>query len=147
MVYAARDTTVTRVISIVGADHGVLGRRLNADTAYRSTLRLRLTQAEAPRGSVRFDAAAAVEAMRQRQRDNDLVLLAPRFDHRAVLLIGGWDDTTAPIKGEILPVYRALRAQAGADAAGVAYPAGHSLQTQRDRVADDIVAWASTRLL
>jgi len=146
MVYAARDTTVTRVISIVGADHGVLARRLNADTAYTSTLRSRLAQAEAPRGSVRFDAMTAVDEIRRRERDNDLVRLAPYFDRRAVLLVGGWDDMTAPIESEILPVYRALTARAGADATILAYPTGHSLRTQRDRVADDIVAWLTKRL-
>ncbi|WP_411281384.1 alpha/beta fold hydrolase [Gemmatimonas sp.] len=36
MVYDARDATVTRVIFIVGADHGVLARRLKADSAYAS---------------------------------------------------------------------------------------------------------------
>ena len=146
MVYAARDTTVTRVISIVGADHGVLARRLNADTAYASTVRSRFAEAEAPRGPIRFDAMAAVDEIRRRERDNDLVRLAPHLDHRAVLLVGGWDDMTAPIEREILPVYRALAARAGADATILAYPAGHSLRTQRDRVADDIVLWLTSRL-
>lgn len=112
MVYAARDTTVTRVISIVGADYGVLARRLDADTAYASTVRSRFAEAEAPRGPVRFDAMAAVDEIRRRERDNDLVRLAPHLDHRAVLLVGGWDDMTAPIGREILPVYRALAARA-----------------------------------
>ena len=146
MVYAARDTTVTRIISIVGADHGVLARRLDADTAYMSSIRSRLAEAEAPRGPVRFSAPAMVDEMRRREHDNDLVRLAPNFDHRAVLLIGGWDDMTAPIERDILPVYRALTARAGADAAILAYPAGHSLLTQRERVADDIVAWLTKRL-
>ena len=146
MVYAARDTTVTRIISIVGADHGVLARRLDADTAYMSSIRSRLAEAEAPRGPVRFSAPAMVDEMRRREHDNDLVRLAPNFDHRAVLLIGGWDDMTAPIERDILPVYRALTARAGADAVILAYPAGHSLLTQRERVADDIVAWLTKRL-
>lgn len=146
MVYAARDTTVTRIISLVGADHGVLARRLNADSAYRSSVRSRLAEAEAPRGPVRFDASATVEEIRRRERENDLVLLAPHFDRRAVLLIGGWDDTTAPIEREMLPVYRALTARTGADATILAYPSGHSLLPHRDRIADDIVAWLTRRL-
>lgn len=146
MVYAAHDTTVTRVISIVGADHGVLARRLNADSGYRSALHRRLAEAEAPRGPVRFEATATIEEVRRRERENDLVLLAPRFAHRAVLPVGAWDDMTAPLEREILPVYRALTAIEEVDATILAYPAGHSLDRQRDHIADDIVAWLTERL-
>lgn len=89
---------------------------------------------------------ATFDEIRRREHDNDLVRLAPYLDRRAVLLIAGWDDTTAPIERDILPVYRALAAREGADATILAYPAGHSLRTQRDRVADDIVAWLTSRL-
>ena len=65
---------------------------------------------------------------------------------RKWLVTGGWDDVTAPIESESLPVYRALAARAGADATILAYPAGHSLRPHRDRVADDIVAWLIKRV-
>jgi hypothetical protein len=116
-----------------------------ADTAYASRIRGSLARAVAPRGAVRFEPEALFDELVRRERDNDLVRLAPRLDHRAVLLIGGWDDTTAPIESEILPVYRALAGRPGADATILAYPEGHSLRTQRDRVADDIVAWLAKR--
>lgn len=145
MVYAAGDTTVHRVVTIVGADHGLAARRIKADTAYASRIRGALAAAAVPRGSVRFEPEALFDELVRRERDNDLVRLAPRLDHRAVLLVGGWDDMTAPIESEILPVYRALAAQPGADATVLAYPEGHSLRTQRDRVADDIVAWLTKR--
>jgi uncharacterized protein len=145
MVYAAGDTTVHRVVSIVGADHGLAARRIGADTAYASRIRGALARAAGPRGSVRFEPDSLFVEMVRREHDNDLVRLAPRLDHRSVLLVGGWDDMTAPIESEILPVYRALAARSGADATILAYPEGHSLRTQRDRVADDIVAWLNKR--
>jgi len=145
MVYAAGDTTVHRIVTIVGGDHGLAARRIKADTAYASRIRGALAGALAPRGSVRFEPKALFDELVRRELENDLVRLAPRFDHRAVLLIGGWDDMTAPIESEILPVYRALAARPGADATILAYPEGHSLRTQRDRVADDIVAWLTKR--
>ena len=143
MVYAAVDTTVHRVVSIVGADHGLAARRIKADTAYASRIRNALAGAAAPRGPVRFEPETLFDEMVRRERDDDLVRLAPRFDHRAVLLVGGWDDTTAPIESEILPVYRALAARPGADATILAYPEGHSLRAQRDRVADE--SWLGSR--
>src|SRR5215207_3326723 len=50
MVYAAGDSTVRRVISIVGADHGVLARRIRSDTSYAANVQATLTRTRAPQG-------------------------------------------------------------------------------------------------
>ena len=146
MVYAARDSTVRRVISIVGADHGVTARRIRGDTAYAARLRSALAGSRSPRGSVQFEPEVLIEELLARESDNDLVRLAPRLADRAVLLIGGWRDLTAPIERDLLPVYRALTAEKVSDATILAYPDGHGLRSHRERVADDIVAWLTPRL-
>ncbi len=146
MVYAARDSTVHRIISIVGADHGVTARRIRGDTRYAAALLEVLARDQAPNGSVRFEPEVAVQDLLDRENENSLVDLAPRLADRAVLLIGGWDDPIALIERDLLPVYRALTAHEGADATILAYPDGHGLRSHRERVADDIIDWLTPRL-
>lgn len=146
MAYAASDPSVTRIVSIVGADHGVLARRVRSEAGYEARLRQTLTDTKAPDGPVTFEPDALIREVVAMEPQTDLVLQAPRLANRAVLLIGGWNDTTAPIEREILTVYRALRRTEGADATILAYPDGHGLASSRERVADDIVAWTKARM-
>jgi len=146
MVYAVGDPSVKLVVSIVGADHGVLARRIRNEAGYASRVQETFARSRAPGGTVRFDPDALVRELIAREGDNDLVALAPKLANRNVLLIGAWADETAPIERDILPLYRALVRQKGSDVTIIAYPDGHGLASERDRVADDVMAWLATRM-
>ena len=144
MVYAAADPSITHVVSIVGADHGVLARRIRDEAGYAARLQETLSRSRA-NGTVRFDPDALMREVLTREADNDLVALAPRFANRSVYLVGAWADQSAPIERDILPFYRALGRQPGSDVTIAAYPGGHGLGGQRERIADDLAAWLDAR--
>ncbi len=141
ILHAARDTSVRRVLSIAGADHGTYARRIREEPGYRDAIRQVLANARAPQGSVRLDPDAIIDDIVANESRYSHPVHAPRFAGRAVLLIGGWDDRTCPIEREILPMYRALEAVPGSAASIIAYADGHSFRASREKMADDIHAW------
>jgi pimeloyl-ACP methyl ester carboxylesterase len=141
ILHAARDTSVRRVLAIAGADHSVYARRIREEHGYREAIRSVLENAKAPRGRVRFDPDALLDEIVANESAYAHPPHAPRFAGRAVLLIGGWEDSTCPVEREILPMYRALKAAPGSDPSVIAYPDGHAFGNSRERLAEDIHAW------
>lgn len=141
ILHAARDTSVRRVVSMAGADHGSYARRLRDVAGYRETLRGVLASARAPEGQIRLDPDAIVDDILANEAGYSHPAQAARFAGRAVLLVGGWDDGTCPIEREILPMYRALKAVPGSEASIVAYGDGHAFAASREQLARDVHAW------
>lgn len=141
ILHAARDTSVQRVLSIAGADHGTYARRLREEPGYRDAIRGVLAGARAPQGPVRLDPDAIIDDIVANESRYSHPQHAPRFAGRAVLLVGGWDDRTCLIERELLPMYRALKAVPGSHASIIAYPDGHSFSASRGQLAEDILVW------
>ncbi len=139
MAYAARDSTVDDVVSIAGNDLGEYARRLRRDSALAAGLHDRLTRMET------VDPDAVIREI----LDNEAVFghteNAPRLAHRAILLMGGWDDPIAPMETVVLPFYRALKRQPASDVTIMAYPDDHSFRNSREEMAADIRAWLERR--
>lgn len=72
---------------------------------------------------------------------------APRLADRSILLIGGWDDATAPIETVLLPFYRALKQQLDSDVTIIAYADGHFFSRSREEMASNIRSWLARQLL
>ncbi len=138
---AARDTSVRRVLSIAGADHGTYARRIREEPGYRDVIRRVLTGARAPQGSVRFDPDAVINDIVAKESAYSHPPNARSFAGRAVLLVGGWDDSTCLIERELVPMYRALKSVPGSDARLIAYADGHSFRASRAALAEDIHQW------
>ena len=141
MVYAARDTTVRRVISLAGADHGEYARMVRRDPTYAAALRERLGAARAPEGPVRFNLDSLFADILANERLYGHPENAPRLADRSILLLGGWDDTDTRIETMVLPMYRALKRQPRSDVTIIVYQDDHSFGSSRERVATDIREW------
>jgi len=61
MVYAARDTSVRRVISIAGNDFGEFARELQRSAAFAEGIRRMLRSTREPEGPARFDMEAGLK--------------------------------------------------------------------------------------
>ncbi len=141
ILHAARDTSIRGVLSIAGADHGTYARRFRAEPGYKDVLLGVLSDARAPKGTVRLDPQGIIDDIIANESAYDHPVHAPSFAGRAVLLVGGWNDLVCPIERELLPMYRALRAVPGSDATLIAYQDGHSFSASREQLAKDVHAW------
>jgi dienelactone hydrolase len=139
MAYAIRDSTVGGVVSIAGNDLGEFARRLRRSSAAVAGLRQSLTRMGMP------DPDAVIREILDGESAFGHTENAPRLAGRAILLIGGWDDTTAPIETVVLPFYRSLKRQLESDVTIIAYQDGHAFPRSREEMASDIRAWLAPR--
>ena len=145
MAYAARDSTVRHVISIAGNDLGEYARRLRADSASVAGLRGRLSASASPEGFARLDPDALIQEILDGEAVYGHLENAPHLAERSVLLVGGWDDSTAPIETVLLPFYRALKKHPESDVTILAYSDSHSFGRSRPDMASDIRGWLLDR--
>ncbi len=141
MAYAVRDSTVGGVVSVAGNDLGEFARRIRSSSAAEARLRQSLNRIGAP------DPELIIREILDGEATYGHTENALRLAQRAVLLIGGWDDTTAPMETVVLPFYRALQAQTGSDVTIIAYQDGHSFRDSREEMASDIEAWLARRFV
>ena len=139
MAYAIRDSTVGGVVSIAGNDLGEFARRLRRSSAAVAGLNQSLTRMGMP------DPDAVIREILDGEGAFGHTENAPRLAGRAILLIGGWDDTTAPIETVVLPFYRSLKRQLESDVTIIAYQDGHAFPRSREEMASDIRAWLAPR--
>jgi dienelactone hydrolase len=139
MAYAIRDSTVRGVVSIAGNDLGEFARRLQGSSAAVAGLRQSLTRRGIP------DPDAFIREILDGEGAFGHTENAPRLAGRAILLIGGWDDATAPIETVVLPFYRSLKRQLESDVTIIAYQDGHAFLRSREEMASDIWAWLALR--
>ena len=139
MAYAIRDSTVGGVVSIAGNDLGEFARRLRRSSAAVAGLSQSLTRMGMP------DPDAVIREILDGEGAFGHTENAPRLAGRAILLIGGWDDTTAPIETVVLPFYRSLKRQLESDVTIIAYQDGHAFPRSREEMASEIRAWLAPR--
>jgi len=141
MAYAARDSSVRRVISIAGNDHGEFARELQRNPAFAEGIRRMLLSTRSPEGPARFDFDAGVKELVDHQDLYGLRENAANLADRSILLIGGWEDEGVTIDQFLLPFCRALKAAGAQDVTFLAYHDDHNFSRVRDRIAADIRAW------
>lgn len=141
MAYAARDTSVRRVISIAGNDFGEFVRELQRSAAFAEGFRRMLWSTREPAGPARFDVEAGLKEFVDRQDVYGLRENAANLADRSILLIGGWEDEQITIEQFILPLYRALRGAGAAKVTFLVYHTDHDFSNVRQRLASDIAGW------
>jgi len=141
MAYAARDTSVRRVISIAGNDFGEFARELQRSAAFAEGFRRMLRSTREPEGPARFDMEAGLKELVDRQDVYGLRENAANLADRSILLIGGWEDEQITIEQFILPLYRALRGAGAAKVTFLVYHTDHDFSNVRQRLASDIAGW------
>jgi pimeloyl-ACP methyl ester carboxylesterase len=146
LAYAAGDPSIRRVISVAGNDHGVFIRRVLRDSAYARGIRRMLEGTRDPEGPARYESVQEqLDLLAAHQGTYGLRENAPRLADRAVLLIGGLDDTQVTMEDVLLPLYRALQDAGARDVSFLAYQADHGFGPVRERMADDIGGWLERR--
>lgn len=139
--YAATDTTVRRIISIAGNDHGEFIREFLRNDAFAAEIRAMLFSTRAPEGPIRFDPEAALRELMDGQGLYGLRENATELSDRHILLVGGLDDTGVTLEGNLLPFYRALKAAEAEDVTFLVYQDDHSFTQVRDDMATGIARW------
>jgi dipeptidyl aminopeptidase/acylaminoacyl peptidase len=146
LAYTASDTSVRRVISIAGNDHGYWIRRVQKDSLFATNMRQSLLSTRVPEGPARFDLEATLQEIAEHQDIYGLQENAGRLANRSILLIGGWEDEQVTVEDVLLPFYRALKTVGAADVTLLMYHDNHGFGTARSQIAIDIQKWLVTHL-
>jgi len=141
MAYEARDSSVRRVISIAGNDHGEFIREFQRNAAFAEGIRRVMLSTRAPEGPARFDFEAGLKELVDHQDVYGLRENAPNLADRSILLIGGWEDKQVTIDQYLLPLYRALRGAGAANVTFFTYHTDHDFSNVRQQLASDIAGW------
>jgi pimeloyl-ACP methyl ester carboxylesterase len=141
MAYTAADTSIRRVISIAGNDHGYWIRRMQSDPQFAEDMRQMLMSTRAPEGPARFDLDAGLKELADHQDVYGLRENASRLADRSILLIGGWEDTQTTVEDVLLPLYRSLMAAGASDVTFLMYHDNHGFGTVRQQIAADVRQW------
>lgn len=146
MAYAAADSSVRRVISIAGNDHGYWIRRILSDSRFAKDMRQMLMSTRAPEGPARFDLDEGFKELADHQEVYGLRENAARLTARSILLIGGWEDQQATVEDVLLPFYRSLKSAGASDVTFLTYHDNHGFGTVRQKLAADIQQWLARRM-
>jgi len=141
LIYAATDSSVQRVFSISGTDHGQLIRHYQQDEHFSKMLVKSLASTKAPEGPVRFEPLDDLRELAENQDVYGLIENASNLSNRSILLIGGWEDVSVTIDNMLLPFYRALKSAGTTDVTFMVYHATHGFGTVRDRLTKDLCRW------
>lgn len=132
---------ITRVFSIAGADESVFGRKMLADTNYRTAREHMLFESFYPNGPIKGDFQAVVTFWLSNLDRYDLVLNADHLKDKDILLIGGWNDTGVALEEHILPLYRKLQDLNANQIEIKAFNTNHSFQNVREELTETICHW------
>ena len=141
LAYAARDSSVHRVFSVAGTDHGQFIRRYESDPEYAAALHRVLESSAAPNGPIRFDVDGALRELAEGQASYGLIENVDELASRSIMLIGGWEDENVTVEETLLPLYRALRKAGSPDVTFRVYQADHGFGAVRSQLHADLLAW------
>ena len=141
MAYAARDSSIRRVISIAGNDHGEFAREFQRNVSFAESIRCMLLSTLRPEGPAQFDMEEGLKEFIDHQDIYGLRENAANLADRSILLIGGWEDEEVTIDQFLLPLYRALRGAGAAKVTFLVYHADHNFSNVRQKLASDIAGW------
>jgi dipeptidyl aminopeptidase/acylaminoacyl peptidase len=141
LAYAAKDSSVRRLLSVAGNDHGQFIRQYHADEEYAGRMDELVASTRAPDGPAQFDPEHLMRELHDNQSVYGLCENADNLAGRSILLIGGWDDVTVSVDRSLLPFYRALRMAGADDVTFLVYHDDHDFSGVRERLANDIREW------
>ena len=141
LAYAASDSSVHRVFSISGNDHGQFIRHYQQDKQYARMIEKGLASTKVPEGPVRFNLLESLRELAENQDIYGLIENASNLSSRSVLLIGGWEDKAVTVDHMLLPLYRALKDAGAEDVTFLVYHAGHGFRSVRDKLTHDLIEW------
>ena len=141
LAYAATDSSVQRVFSISGTDHGQFIRQYQQDEQFSKMIYKALVSTKAPEGPIRFEVSDCVRELAENQDVYGLIENASNLSNRSILLIGGWEDVSVTIDNMLLPFYRALKSTGTTDVTFIVYHATHGFGSVRDRLTKDLCRW------
>jgi pimeloyl-ACP methyl ester carboxylesterase len=141
LAYAALDTTIRRVFSVAGTDHGILIRKYLSDEKYAGWIDRLLASSAAPDGPIRFDVKESLNELAEGQEIYGLIENADKLADRSILIFGGWEDTNTTIDEYLLPDYRALKAAGAEDVTFKTYHDNHSFRLVRKELYSDLISW------
>ncbi|MDD1707334.1 MAG: alpha/beta fold hydrolase [Methanoregulaceae archaeon] len=141
MAYAAQDTSVRRVISIAGNDHGEFARETKRNEAFAKAIRQAMLSTRRPEGPAQFDYDAGLKELLDHQDVYGLRENAANLADRSILLLGGWEDEQVTIDQFLLPLYRALKSAGSPKVTFLVYHTDHDFSNVRQRLASDIAGW------
>ena len=141
LAYAAGDSTVRRLISFAGTDHGEIARQYESNESFALMIREMIKKTQAPSGPVRFDLEASIKELVDNKNIFGLRENAERLADRSIMLIGGWEDTSTTVDDFLLPFYRSLKNAGAEDVTFLVYHDGHGFGQVRDRIEEDVLTW------
>lgn len=141
LAYAARDTSVHRVFSVAGTDHGQFIRQYGSESAFAAVVDRALASSAAPEGPIRFKVADLLRELAEGQATYGLIENAERLAARRIMLLGGWEDVNVTVDLTLLPLYRALRKAGGQDVTFKTYHANHGFGPVRSDLHADVLEW------
>lgn len=141
LAYGARDSTVPRLFSVAGTDHGIFIRAYESDPDYAAALHEALTATSAPKGPIRFDVDGTLRELAEGQAIYGLLENVDRLADRSIMLIGGWEDENVTVDETLLPLYRALREASAEDVTFRVHHADHGFGSVRSELYTDLLAW------
>ncbi len=141
LAYAARDSSVRRVFSIAGTDHGQFIRQYESDPDYAARLHRVLVSSAAPQGPIRFDVDGTLRELAEGESTYGLLENANRLADRDILLVGGWEDENVTVDRTLLPLCEALRKAGAHTLTFKVYSADHSFRTVRSQLYADLLNW------
>lgn len=141
LAYAARDSSVRRVFSVAGTDHGQFIRQYETDPDFAAAIHQVLMESAAPQGPIRFDVDGTLRELADGQATYGLLENVNRLTDRSILLIGGWEDENVTVDRTLLPLYRGLRKAGAHDVTFRVYHADHSFGAVRSKLHADLAAW------
>jgi pimeloyl-ACP methyl ester carboxylesterase len=141
MAYAAQDSSVRRVISIAGNDHGEFARETQRNAAFADGIRRWMLSTRKPEGPAQFDYDAGLKALVDHQNVYGLRENAAHLADRSILLLGGWEDESVTVDQFLLPLYRALKGAGATKVTFLVYHTDHEFSNVRQQLASDIISW------
>ncbi|TFG72042.1 MAG: alpha/beta fold hydrolase [Anaerolineales bacterium] len=141
LAYAAQDTTISRVFSVAGTDHGILIRNYQSDSTLAGIVNRILASTVAPAGPIRFDVESSLTELKQNQDVYGIIENARNLADRSILIFGGWEDVNTTIDDFLLPNYRALKAAGAKDITFKTYHDNHGFGSVRKEFYSDLISW------
>lgn len=141
LAYAAQDTTVSRIFSVAGTDHGIIIRMYQSDDTLAGIIDRILASTVAPEGPIRFDVEGTLTELKEGQEVYGIIENAENLADRSILIFGGWEDRNTTIDDFLLPNYRALKAAGAKDITFKTYHDNHGFGSVREELYSDLISW------
>ena len=145
LIFAANHPQIRHVFSIAGTDHGEFAREYQRNGTFSTVVDTIFDELRYPHGPVRFSGKLAIRnELIQNPDPYDLLIHSEKLADRAILLIGGWDDSNVVVERHILPFYRVLTELGAYNVRIRAFKDDHAFEESRSEMTDTILEWVQS---